>query len=153
MLSGVAGNLDICKYFTYSSPFLSGSFLKMTSWRGWYFLKRVYRNQIKSPACHLYALEIYIRKERELELSLGNVLQNDPTAIQQDSNVLHITNDAAAAPAAEQTTFHSLYVVYSRFSTAPGLKIRRIVIIIFAKFEICSTLKKKNYKKKSARKC
>lgn len=60
-----------------------------------------------------------------------------------NSSMLHITNDAAAAPAAEQTTFHSLYVVYYRFSTAPGLKTRRIVIVIFAKFEMCSVLKKK----------
>lgn len=52
LLPGVISNTDICKYFTHSSVFLTGRFMLMTS------LKRVSRNQIKSPACLLYALEI-----------------------------------------------------------------------------------------------
>lgn len=49
LLFGVAGNPDICEYFTHQWHLGEGS----------NFLKRVSRNQIGPPACFLYALEIY----------------------------------------------------------------------------------------------
>lgn len=81
-------------------------------------MKRVSRNQIKSSACFLYALEIYLWNECEQYLSLGNVLQNDPIAIQQNSDVLHIINDADVAPTAESVSnlphfVHGLFVLKS----------------------------------------
>lgn len=78
---------------------------------------------------------LYLEYECEQQLSLRNVLQNDPIAIQQHSKVLLIINDAALAPTAESAvTFHTLYMVHL-FSDALCLKIMWIVILTFPTFE------------------
>lgn len=62
LLFGVAGNPDICEYFSHPQP---PSLAVSCQWHlgeGSDFLKRVSRNQIEPPACFIHALEIYYLK-------------------------------------------------------------------------------------------
>lgn len=124
LLYGVLSNFDICKYFTHSSAFLTGSFLQMTSWRGVVSSEESFKNsdQILS-LMSLCLRNLYLEQMWPESLTRKCVTKGSycNSAALKCATPQKWHGHCSSWWISKQTTFHVLYVVYFWFPKAPSL--------------------------------